>query len=139
MKTTGKIIIGRPTLGTGEEIMRIELRDDNSKGVFAELTMTLPDFAKALTGQAHMPFTAKYKNLDVVGKERIRENRSVEQPEHLGHKADLEQWLLDNCKEPGWIIDPYLGSQSSKTYVNGKTFLNYAVYKYVEPTDGESA
>lgn len=135
MKTTGKIIMGRPSLGSGEDVMRIELRDDNSKQIFATLTMTLPDFMKALTGQAHMPFSAVYKNLDVVGLERVREQRIVQEPEGVKHKLDLEQWLLDNCQEDGWIIDPYLGSQGSRTHKDGKVFLNYAVYKFIEPTD----
>jgi hypothetical protein len=44
----------------------------------------------------------------------------------------LEQWLQDNAQEEGWIIDHYLGSQSSIDHMDGKTFLNYSVHKYVE-------
>jgi hypothetical protein len=45
-------------------------------------------------------------------------------------REKMSKWIEDNCKEEGWRIDSYLGSQSSIGHRDGKTVLNYSVYRY---------
>lgn len=111
--------------------IRIYIRDDNSRMEIARVTLSLEEFAKAITS---MPAsgTAEYRGLDVVGKTKIIEARSVEYPHYgYGKREDMSQWLEDNCQEKGWILDTYLGSQGSVAIRDGKTILHYSVMKWV--------
>jgi len=111
----------------------ITVRDDTSFIQFLELTMQPADLANALTGLGHVACAGEVRGLEYVGKSCIREKRQVEYPHGGGPKRhELEAWLLLNCQEDGWIVEPYLGSQSSIYTVGGKTFLNYHVKRYVE-------
>lgn len=136
MKYNGKVTMGRPTLGDGKECVRLQIWDNASRQTFVEVELTLDNFARALTGQARIECTFDTRGLAHVGRERLVMPRTVELENTSGmSRKELEAWLLDNCREPGWYVDPYLGSQGSQTYNNGKTQLHYRVFKYVEPGD----
>ncbi|WP_272677553.1 hypothetical protein, partial [Providencia sp. PROV076] len=70
--------------------------------------------------------------LENVGKKKITENRSVICPIRSYEKGILRDWLINNKQEDGYILDPYLGSQSSIQMCDEGTVLNYRVIKYVE-------
>lgn len=107
--------------------------EDNASGIkFVEAIMNPEEFANAVTGLAYQEATGNVKGLEYVGKKRIREDRSVECPLDTYDKEKLQAWLKENCQEDDWLLDTYLGSQSSVSWKNGKTILNYAVIKYVE-------
>jgi hypothetical protein len=94
--------------------------------------MSPHDFATAVTGLSGIKVDAEVRGLDVVGKKKVVESRSALCPLNSYDKSTLQAWLLDNCQEEGWTIDPYLGSQSSLSYHTEGVTLNYRVYKYVE-------
>lgn len=139
MKHKGKITIGRPSRGDGKECMTITMVDDASKGQFLEVELSLEDFTRAISGQARIDCTFTVRGLAHVGKHRVCEDRRVAEPDGYLNREQLEQWLLDNCQEPGWYVDPYLGSQSSRFQADGVNMLRYRVFKYVEPEDGENS
>lgn len=107
------------------------VQDHASHAQFLELEIDPAEFANALTGLSHVECTGEVRGLENVGKQIVSETRKVEYP-HGGRpkRHELEAWLLLNCQEEGWIIDPYLGSQSSISNYDGKTFLNYRVKRY---------
>lgn len=136
-KIDTSITISRPSYGDGKELILIRLRDEASRSNFVEVQLGYKEFTQALTGLSEVECKSVVQNLQNVGKERISEGRTVI---YTGDSAQrhnrevLEQWLLDNCQEPGWMVSPYLGSQSSVRYnqKSGETELKYSVYKFVE-------
>jgi hypothetical protein len=92
--------------------------------------MTLESFASAITGLSFVEAPAEVRRLDVVGKKKISERRSVICPISTYDKEILKVWLIENCKEDGWELDAYLGSQNSVGYVKDGTKLNYSVFRY---------
>jgi hypothetical protein len=110
----------------------IRIGCETSHTNFCELKLTAKQFAEAITSLQVNGIHATVKGLDKVGKQRVRESRSVVCPHKRFGELNFEQWLVDNCQEEGWIIDAYLRSQTSIKSVDDGTLLNYAVYKYVE-------
>ncbi len=109
----------------------ITIQDEASNIQFVDVSMNFSDFAEAITGHSNMPCEGEVRGLQYVGMERVCENRTVEYPLGGYNKADMRAWLETNCQEDGWLVNGYLGSQSSVIHKDGKTFLNYSVTKYV--------
>lgn len=129
MKINGNISCNRAS----DDTVRIEIEDNLSQQRFLEIKLSLEDFALMITGLSGIDFQGEVRNLSAVGKKKISEKRSAVFPGSSStDRTELEQWLLDNKQEEGWSINTYLGSQRSVITVEGKTTLNYSVYKYVE-------
>lgn len=111
-------------------LINITLYEENSRAQFFDGTMTLEDFGAAITGLYQVPIKADVRFLDVIGKHKVVENRSVECSLNPYNRKALEQWLSE-YKEEGWIVDTYLGSQNSVATKAGKTILHFRVFKYV--------
>lgn len=62
-------------------------------------------------------------------------SREVVYPFKGYNRHSMEKWLEENAKEEGWIVNSYLGSQTSVTSHDGKTHLHYYVTKYVDAVD----
>ena len=111
----------------------ISLEDDLSGVKFVEVALALEDYAMLITGCAYVEGEVSYNNLSAVGKIEVSEKRSVNCPHSAWtDKTVLSNWLKENCKEEGWTISTYLGSQGSVKSVEGGCVLNYTVYKYVD-------
>lgn len=109
----------------------IRIQDENSRQLVVEFTMTLEDYAKAITGLGYVEGKASYcKKFDILGKEKIVESREVVVPIHTYDKDILAQWIIVNKKEEGWYIDAYLGAQSSIRNVENGTRCKYSVYRF---------
>lgn len=116
-------------------IFNIEVKDESSGARFLRISMSAEQFAMAITGLYSSGITAEVSGLDRVGKLKVRRPRRREftgDPKIAYDNDGLSNWLKENHQEEGWILDTYLGSQNSRQTVGGKTFLNYAVYKYVD-------
>lgn len=112
--------------------------DDVSSGIqFAELELSLESFGQAVTGLSYRDADLTVRCLEHVGKLRITEKRIIECPLSTYSRYELESWLRENAQEEGWIVNNYLGSQTSISYKEGKTFLNYSVTKYVDEVTNE--
>lgn len=114
-----------------DNIMRIRIQDETSQVVFVELKLSLEDMMKCITGLGYVDCKAIYRNLQAVGKTKIMENRVINTGLRSYDRDKMEQWLKDNAQEEGWILDPYLGSQSSMFHIDNMTHLRYTVYKYI--------
>ena len=115
----------------------IQVRDETSRNNFVTISISLEDFAFAITGLSEIKCSAEVKRLDIVGKYKVRENRSVVCPIDTYDKNILSQWLANNCQEQGWELDTYLGSQKSVQYKDNFRILNYSVVKYVKENTNE--
>jgi hypothetical protein len=114
--------------------VNIRIQDVNSRVEFVEVNLSLDQFALMITGLSYIKCTGSVKRLEVVGKTRITEKRSVLYTgAGFASRENMQQWLLDTQQEEGWSIDNYLGSQRSVIYQNGHHTLHYCVYKYMEP------
>mgnify|MGYP004703519991 CR=1 FL=1 len=108
----------------------IRIIDSASRVEFAEVAMTVEDFGYAITGLSEQEGELKVRGLELVGKHKITEPRSIECPITGYDKTLFRKWLDEHAQEDGWMVNNYLGSQSSVLYKEGKTILNYSVVKY---------
>lgn len=112
--------------------------DDVSSGIqFAELELSAEAFGLAITGLSYREADLTVRGLQYIGKRRVTEKRTIECPLTTYDRTKLESWLRENAQEEGWIVNNYLGSQTSVSYKEGKTFLNYSVTKYVDEVTNE--
>lgn len=120
----------------------ISLQDLASRIKFVEMTLSLEDFALAITGLAHIEGEATYKDLQYVGKKKIVENRTCSAP--VSHdENELDKWLIGHGQEEGWILGPRLRSRNSigayqGACQNDTVTLHYSVYKYIEEPNEET-
>lgn len=128
MKINSKITISRNSKG----VVGITIMDEASRARFFDGEMTMEDFANAITGLSNAPIKGTVRGLSVVGKTRIQERRSIICPLDGYNREEFKEWLLENGKEDGWEIDAYLGSRDSIGRRDGKTLLNYSVFRYEE-------
>ena len=128
MKIVGEICITRSS--NGQYYIRLE--DSASSRQFVEVKLSAKQFAEAVTGLYTADVEMEVKNLEKVGKQRVREPRCVLCPLDTYDKDALGHWLEENCQEEGWTVDTYLGSQTSIKGVDGGKLLNYNVIKFVD-------
>lgn len=124
----GEILCAR----TNQNKIHIEVQCSSSRAKFLDIELTPEQFGQLVTGLHLSDITLKVDKLDIVGKKKVAETRSVECPLDSISRESKEKWIIDNCQEEGWTVSPYLGSQSSVKYVDDKTILNYHVYKYID-------
>lgn len=115
------------------DTVRVRAQDQASRVQFVEFHLTLEDFAKLLTNQSHISCEGEVRGLDVVGKTKVTEPRSVTAPSNMSGRMALSEWLKSTYKEDGWFVDAHLNSQTSITHTHGKgDILNFRVYKFVD-------
>ena len=117
---------------TNHNKIHIEVQCSSSRAKFLDIELTADEFGRLVTGMYLSDINIQVDKLDIVGKKKVAEPRSVEFPFDSISRESKEKWLIDNCQEEGWTVNPYLGSQSSVKHVDSKTFLNYTVYKYID-------
>lgn len=123
-----KVTISRAS----DDMVRIRIRDDASGIEFAEVALSIESYGYVITGLAEQEGSLEVRGLELVGKRRITEQRIIECPLNTYDKGVLVSWLEENAQEQGWILNTYLGSQSSVVRNGDKLILNYSVTKYVE-------
>jgi hypothetical protein len=126
-----KISIGRRSDGA----IVITVQDESSHAQFLELEMTPENFALALTGLALTEARGTVRNLGSVGRHRIVETREAIYPRSSAYdsREKMRAWLEANCQEDGWLLDTYLGSQSSvRRDEAGNVVLRYRVIRYAD-------
>ena len=122
-----KVTISR----SSDDLIRIRFRDEASGIEFAEVAMTPENFGYAITNLAEQVGDLEVRGLAYVGKKCVTEPRQIECPLNTYSREKLQVWLKSNAQEDGWVLDSYLGSQSSVDRKSGKIVLNYRVTKYI--------
>ena len=130
MSNTYSLVISR---NSNQEI-NLQVRDNLSRVQFLELKLTLEQFASAVTGLSLDTVTGEVRDLESVGKTKIRESRCVKIPESMWNKSNshIRQWLIDEFKEGGEIYEPGGWKLDSYASKRGASSVDYWVYKYVE-------
>jgi len=112
--------------------VNIRFKDLASGQRFATATLSLEQYAWAITGLSDVECDGDVSGLDVVGMTCISESRTAVYPGDGYDKVAMSEWLVANCQEPGWRLDPFLGSQRSiGRDAEGCKTLHYRVFKYV--------
>lgn len=111
--------------------MTISIRDEVSGIRFVEVSLSMEEFAEAITGLGARPVEADLRGLEHVGKTKVTEARSVAIPDSVGRydRGAIESWIKENRQEEGWFVDSYLGQQDSLTF--DPPTAHYRVYRYV--------
>jgi len=132
-KLEGNISISKP-ICYGVSRMNIEIQDENSDIKFLELSLSLEDFTRAITGQACIPIEFEIRGLDNVGKIKEQKELVFEMP-----KSNYgEQRIIDALKyaslaaEPGWSVNNYFSSQNSFFQKDDKYYARTTQYRYME-------
>lgn len=112
--------------------VNIEIQCGTSLAHFVNVELTLEQFAFLITGRHQSDLKMQVNNLDCVGKQRIREDRQVLCPHKSYYRDKLTEWLKENCQGDGYILNTYLGSQTSVKHVDNGVLLNYSVMKFVD-------
>ena len=66
MKLAGNVSIGRSQGPDGNSV-RIEVMDERSRVTFLTLSLTMEQYAEAITGLSHRPCEMEVRGLDLVG------------------------------------------------------------------------
>lgn len=117
--------------------IHIEVQCSDSLAHFLAIELTTDQFAMLVTGCHQSDIKMEVRGLDKVGKVRVRETRQALCPIKSYDRDLLEQWIVDNCKEDGWIISQGLRSQNSIKSVDNGTLLNYSVCKWIDKEDSK--
>lgn len=130
MKTKCKVQISRDS----NERVRIRIQDDFSRQIIADISMSLEMWTRVSFSEVWSGIDCECGDLTVIGKKKEIRDKQIICPlsYYKVGKAGLQEWLLENGAEDGWIVDPYLGSQKSVTSQDDSTLLSYTIYRYVD-------
>lgn len=134
----GKISITRPSSGDGDGHISITLADIDAVVQFAQIRMSLADFAQCVTGLSRIDCDIELKNLDKTGKQRIREQIEFELPDDTDSYCSSDQRkavALNVARElvgDEWEVDGYFGSQDSFFQRDGKPMARTSIMKWVD-------
>ena len=141
MNTTEVCVqVGAVHCSGSENYVTIQIKDDRS-GQFIEAKMSLAEWTKLTLYHNPVNTTAEYGAMNLFGKYKHRVGRTliVNRIEFDSmEKKKFEEWLAangvtDEERAEGWLVDPYLRSQSSIQYLDSNTFrLNYSIYRFCE-------
>ena len=134
MNIKAKVTFSRAT-SSGDDYIRLAVKDDASKAEFLVLHITPEQLGNILSGVAMTEVEAEARCLDVVGMKKVSESRQLVVDSEIYDREKAASVLRENGQEAGWTIGPYLGSKCSIVRENGKTLINYSVYKYVDEND----
>lgn len=134
----GMLSISRRDGGGIPSRICMRIRDEVSRTDFVEIEIPFDEFSKALMGAAERPMGYSTKGLDVIGKNRINENRKMI-VDNIGYdKDEYSKVIARDFKEEGWKASTYLGSKNSVTRLNDdKVELSFVVSRYEESKDNE--
>lgn len=127
-------INGQLSISYRQDCVSITLVDEASRVEFVDAEISYEEFARGLGSLQARPLTVcEVRGLELVGKKRIWERRSIICPLDTFDKQALAAWLEENAQEEGWILNTYLGSRDSiSRSAEGGTRINYSMTRYVE-------
>lgn len=135
-KLEGKLTISK-TNGYNGQWIEISIRDENSGITFVEATLSLEDFAKAVTGQGALPTSFEVRNLRNVGLMCLTKPLVFELKGKTNEYKAQAEARCDKEADPGWIADGYYRSQTSIQHRDGKTYAHGFQRRFVEPNSDE--
>lgn len=131
--TTKTIETSISIVRASDNTIRIIVDDESSRNMrMIEIAITPEQFGLLVTGLSSQKCTTVLKNIEVAGKTKIVQKRSMTYTgENRSNRVYLEKFIVDNSQDDGWFINPSLGSQNSIEYNgDGSATLNYSTYRY---------
>ncbi len=114
----------------------LRVKDESSRVLVCEVTLTLEDYALLITGMSEIPGKVSYGELDFVGKKKVIEQRKIIY--HTDNKEEIRGYLIELHLNDDWIPDLALNTQNSIVYnrhgylsKDGTYTVNYSVHKFV--------
>ena len=124
----------------GEDVIRIKLRDANSRLEVLEIEVKPDDFARALMSVADQDaeFTLNEKSVEVLGKKRIVQKVNMDLPSGSGlpPKEEIVGLVKNNFVERdfearGWRLRATgVESHQDPREINGHRIWTYTIEKY---------
>lgn len=140
----GSIRFGDVHSSRGDGYVSIELDDENSGIAFLQIKLTHEEFGRLVGTNGSVECSYEVRGKEKIGKKHERKNGSIQMSAEefrrvTDGKYDTEHknlvaWLLENAKEEGWEISPYLGSRGSiigSGHNDEPVTLNFHYYRYV--------
>jgi hypothetical protein len=128
----GTLTISRPTYGSGEEYVEIEIVDESSRVQFLRIKIDYADFTRALTGQSFIPVIFEGRHLDKVGLKKETKPLVFPVPSFMSGK----DYAKENCQkfaDEGWTADGYYNSQGSLKKVDEEKYEAHgSQHRYVK-------
>jgi hypothetical protein len=112
------------------ERMSIELMDQMSRVRFLHLDLSMEEFGKLIAGITTPNCKVEVKDLHLIGKSFITEEREIEVPYMGSIPTVYESLLAKNKVEDGWMIDSRLRSPGAITKKGNKAKIRFNVFKY---------
>lgn len=132
-------IDGAITMLFGDDGLRIELFDNDSFKVFAEIKMTPEQVTKAFGRLSNVPCELRVSGLDKVGLKMENKTFEFELPKDFqrNFRSESESELdaiatkLLETEGGGWVADKYYGSQNSFFIKDGKKYARVTIRRWV--------
>ena len=127
----GQLTISRQS-GDRERIS-IQICDDRAGIEFVEATLTLEQYALAISGQGYVPCEVEVQGLENVGKRLETDELEFRLgcSEYGGRRKEVAaQQAAERCPA-GWTPDLYFGSQSSFFRKDGETWARCTIRRWV--------
>jgi len=126
----GQLTISRQ-IGGGERIS-IRIRDERAGIEFVEATLTLEQYALAISGQGYVPCEVVVQGLENVGK-RL-EVDTLEFPlgcsEYGGKRKEIAAQQAAEWCPAGWLPDTRFGSRGSFFQRDGETWARCTIRRW---------
>lgn len=132
MKIEGGISISRQSSNQGPDYISIRLRDNDAAAEFAQVRLTLEQFAQAVTGLTIGDCEIEVNGLDRVGRRMETAIHTFPMPRQKPcDKEVAAAGAKETCPE-GWTPDTYFGSQSSFFRQDGVPWARCTIRRWVE-------
>lgn len=143
MKLKGALTITRSTGGGKPDEIRLRLRCESSRIDFAEVTISLAEFAQAVTGLGYRPVEIEVRGLEHVGMEHERMHKAVHVGEIPWANDAREEFVtkLAAANTPtGWTWDSHatLQARGGIERVGQGHAVNLWFHRYVPRSGGSS-
>lgn len=137
MKVQGAISIHRTQFNQGPDVMTLVLRDETSRINFVEVSMSLEDFALAVTGLACIPCEIEVTELEHVGmrKETALHEFPLACPIYDADIKELARQEAVRTCPAGWLPGSSFDSRDSFFTRGEQTWARCQIRRYV-PVEG---
>ncbi len=130
-----KLSISRPQGGDcNGEFIDIQVNDEAAGVRAVTVRVSLADFAKALTGQGHIPATLEFNDSGLVGMVREYRKKAVPSLEHLygDDRASRVRAALVPYEVDGWRgSDSDMSNSHCTSIIDGKRFQAVGFQRHV--------
>lgn len=134
MKFPGNISISRVTSNQEESIIRIQVDDELSGCRFAEVNLTLENFALVVTGRSEVDCSVEFQDQAPIGQCRESKEVLIPLPDEQSREEAAIQALLAPHEVDGWKAGPRAmeNMHNFSRNKNGVLHCRFLLVRYVD-------